>query len=112
MRFPVNLDTFPIQTPVLMRAVWHLRGAVILLVQLQEWQGIKQVPVSYHRNYDENDAIRMKQTYKIIKQMACTETSQVVYSLVKGKGKGLIFLFGVWLYQSQLELLTTHLFNL
>ncbi len=61
MRLPVNLNTVPIQAPVLICALWYLRGALILLVQLQEWQGIKKIPVRYHRNYDENNAIRMKQ---------------------------------------------------
>jgi hypothetical protein len=100
MRLPVNLNSVSIQAPVLMCAFRYFLGALIILVQLQEWQGIKQVPIRYHRNYDENDAKRMKKAYKIIKKMACTETSQVVYSLVKGQDKGIVILFGVWLDQS------------
>ena len=100
MRLPVNLNSVSIQAPVLMCAIRYFLGALIILVQLQEWQGIKQVPVRYHRNYDENDAKRMKKAYKIIKKMVCTETSQVVYSLVKRECMVLVFLFVVRLDQS------------
>ena len=100
MRLPVYLNSISIQAPVLMSAFRYFLGGLIILVQLQEWQGIKQVPVRYHRNYDENDAIRMKKAYKIIKKMACTETSQVVYSLGKRQGMVVVFFFVVRLDQS------------